>query len=73
VKFKLHNKASFSQCGNGDSIGPVNEYGAQSTTIPFVGIIMRKGMSCDNSAISFFYSSACCDKERKLALAGDKM
>jgi hypothetical protein len=35
------------------NIGPVNKYEAQSAIIPFVGIIIRKNISYDNSATSF--------------------
>jgi hypothetical protein len=37
------------------NIGPVNEYEARSPIIPFVGIIIRKNMSCDNKCTSFLF------------------
>jgi hypothetical protein len=54
------------------NIGPVNEYEAQISIIPFVGIIIREVWDATTVSL-YFYQSACCDTERKLTLAGDKM
>jgi hypothetical protein len=54
------------------NIGPVNKCEAQSAIIPFVGIIIRKELDATTMPLNLYYS-ACCDTERKLTLAGDKM